>query len=716
MIERAGLWLTDGEVAPLVRRAPRSDADDVGLWSVPGGHLESSESPLAAAEREFVWADETWLDVNWGVLHPGLRRQIAVRRAVRRLVSRTGRMQVFDVERFRRDFLMLMKNATVARTYKQAQAWLDAMRRWREHFEPFVFDHLLGTLSGAAWRKEIEKNDADYWEKKIRSAVWQFTTELQPPIESDAWIRHSGMSPERALADFIRDLPRWDRRIRGKAQDVWRVLRDFVGWWEQRRGEKAVVDVPEVRVETLEGFQVKITGYDPGNVRDADSMERLREGLRRYRQRAAQVLPLLLRAQLPLVIDFRCGLDEGGKYEVDHVEVCPGAAHANPGRMAQILAHEMGHHLWRTYLSKDDQDFWSKAITGNYGTLDLAEVLRRYGTTSDFYDNARIRREDPLLYLQIQGIWHDPSYKRQFDNILMMDRLREYVERGGETRLTVHGKPITAYAAKNSEEAFCEALGMLVGYGPRTVLPEVREWLRTILPPIRIAGGDAQADFLAEFFRRHPKLQRFRGVRVVSKDIGQASHPEARQHGDEIWLFRKFWKLPSQTKDFVFAHEIGHLVLSRFGLSKFVDMAQDHGIDMWDVGALPFGQHNMEEAFADAFAIYYLDLGELRARYPAWVDLVEAIDRRVSRVAVGGLLATFMNVPPTELARRLRSEKDPAKREAMRRALEAWRLVEGNPLAKGAQGNRERPGCPLDALDGRVLRITRRWLASLARL
>jgi len=58
----------------------------------------------------------------------------------------------------------------------------------------------------------------------------------------------------------------------------------------------------------------------------------------------------------------------------------------------------------------------------------------------------------------------------------------------------------------------------------------------------------------------------------------------------------------------------------------------------------------------------------------------------------------YMNMPPTELARRLRTERDPGKRRQMRRALEAWRLTEGNPLARSAS------------------RIARAWLASFLRL
>jgi hypothetical protein len=60
--------------------------------------------------------------------------------------------------------------------------------------------------------------------------------------------------------------------------------------------------------------------------------------------------------------------------------------------------------------------------------------------------------------------------------------------------------------------------------------------------------------------------------------------------------------------------------------------------------------------------------------------------------------AGYMNVPPTELARRLRTERDPAKRRDMMRALEAWRLTQGNPLTRSAG------------------RVARRWLASFLSL
>jgi len=132
--------------------------------------------------------------------------------------------------------------------------------------------------------------------------------------------------------------------------------------------------------------------------------------------------------------------------------------------------------------------------------------------------------------------------------------------------------------------------------------------------------------FLDGFYRKHPTLRTWR-PKVFSKgsSSGKSGHPEARQFGDEIWLFPKFWDLDSKTRDFVFAHEIGHFVSSRGSLSGLIQKAESLGIDPWDSSALPFGQVNMEEAFADAFATYYLDRDDLKRRYPAWLSLVESL-------------------------------------------------------------------------------------------
>jgi hypothetical protein len=134
------------------------------------------------------------------------------------------------------------------------------------------------------------------------------------------------------------------------------------------------------------------------------------------------------------------------------------------------------------------------------------------------------------------------------------------------------------------------------------------------------------ATFVAAFFKRYPGLQRYAPTKILDKSSGGGgAHPEARQAGNEIHLYPKFWALDPKTRDFVFTHEIGHYVLSEYGLPKLIATLNKEGVDAWDSSSLPFGQGNMDEAFADSFASYFLDPGELKRRYPAWFTVVHAI-------------------------------------------------------------------------------------------
>lgn len=140
------------------------------------------------------------------------------------------------------------------------------------------------------------------------------------------------------------------------------------------------------------------------------------------------------------------------------------------------------------------------------------------------------------------------------------------------------------------------------------------------------AVGPSASEFVSEFLKRHPKLVpvvRSRHLDFV--DTTSTKRGEAWQEGEhKIVLSPKFWVLASdRDRDAVLAHEVGHAVLAQYGLSAFIKLTQEHGIDVWD--SLPFAQGNMEEAFSDAFAEYFLNPSELKRRYEAWFELVKAL-------------------------------------------------------------------------------------------
>jgi len=132
-------------------------------------------------------------------------------------------------------------------------------------------------------------------------------------------------------------------------------------------------------------------------------------------------------------------------------------------------------------------------------------------------------------------------------------------------------------------------------------------------------------DAVGEFFDALPALRKYKSrIRIREKEHGGGgSHGEARQHGNEIWLFPKFWSHDPDLRRWILAHEVGHWVMSDHG--SIVEKANALGIDPWDSPSLPYGQYNMDEAFADCFAAYHLERAELRRRYPAWFRLIEAV-------------------------------------------------------------------------------------------
>ena len=100
----------------------------------------------------------------------------------------------------------------------------------------------------------------------------------------------------------------------------------------------------------------------------------------------------------------------------------------------------------------------------------------------------RMKVEDPLLYNQLMALTQYSGQGSQFKGMDKILDIRNYLEKGGEPIVKVHAHQISGYANKNHAEAFCEALGYLVAYGPNTLSDVVLDWLRTILPDSRTAS------------------------------------------------------------------------------------------------------------------------------------------------------------------------------------------------------------------------------------
>lgn len=146
--------------------------------------------------------------------------------------------------------------------------------------------------------------------------------------------------------------------------------------------------------------------------------------------------------------------------------------------------------------------------------------------------------------------------------------------------------------------------------------------------PRGLKASDRLSGYLSGFFQRYPRLQKLAPSSIRESD----SIPgEARQKRGEILVSPKFWRVGLTTQDWILAHEIGHFFLEG-SYPKFTEVAEDLGIDRWNIATFPYGQLNTEEAFADAFAGYFMEPSELGDRYPRWYQLVDRFVRK-GRVA-----------------------------------------------------------------------------------
>ena len=136
---------------------------------------------------------------------------------------------------------------------------------------------------------------------------------------------------------------------------------------------------------------------------------------------------------------------------------------------------------------------------------------------------------------------------------------------------------------------------------------------------------ETAAEFASGFFKRYPHMRKFEPAKVLDSQGSRGHDPEAFQQGDNVYLCPKFWLLDAKIRDWVFAHELGHYTANQYGLAKLMDDFTKAEIDPWDTSNLPYAQFNMDEAFADCFAAYFLNRNELNTRYPKWEAVVHTI-------------------------------------------------------------------------------------------
>ena len=381
----------------------------------------------------------------------------------RRKVADTAQINVNWVEKMRKDFLTLMKNLPRVRDYDEAVELKKAFDVYRSRFKLLMFDHFLDEY----------KANGDHRFDHLRAPAWDFYLELSVPLMYTI----PPVTKESRFQRFLMDKDPWEKKVKVRAQKFWKAIKDTL---ENVPESEIKVKTPNRDRLVLEGFQTEIYGFNPQEDWHQESLSKFKESLRIYRRNASKTVPWLIHHQLPIEINFEGKLDEGGEYMGDHIRVSMlSTTGESPLWGAHMMAHEMAHHMYKG-LSGSAQEYWDTAIRQDYGPLDLQELLdkwpQRLTWSSDFTDY--MSTKDPVLALQVDVLSHGHQSTHAYET-------REDFQSGfdaGVTTLKVPRNPVTGYAGKKPEEAFCEAIGRLVAYGPATVLDQMKAWLKTVIP------------------------------------------------------------------------------------------------------------------------------------------------------------------------------------------------------------------------------------------
>jgi hypothetical protein len=145
------------------------------------------------------------------------------------------------------------------------------------------------------------------------------------------------------------------------------------------------------------------------------------------------------------------------------------------------LSHEIAHDFGLKLLPAGKWRLWEDSLNNDLGDLDLGTVLKLWpeGQPLEAFWKG-LKADQPKLYLQLSGIIQ--NWNKSAPRWLVEDPSRENFEKASKqgVKIKVPNNPITSYATSTADEAFAEAVAMMVTNGPGAIPTVVRSWLNVI--------------------------------------------------------------------------------------------------------------------------------------------------------------------------------------------------------------------------------------------
>jgi hypothetical protein len=402
-----------------------------------------------------------------------------IRRVVSRYLARMAVVtQPFDAARVRKiqnDVELVLKNYDRLETAKDYERLVSYLIPWNHKLDKdlkAVARYLQDALMRDPEVKDIDKQ-LNLWRTKLRP-LWLINSRIFPP-SWEYWGTGSSATHARIM---------WREELLEALQGLPGVVKFLEGL---RKRRKVVPETPDVteRNMLLAGFDTSVVGFDSDDPKHVAALDRVQDALKVYQAKANRALPELIRKKVPLILrfDVETILGAAGQLGDDTLVIFP-LNNQSVRQTVYTLAHEMAHRLGMELISHKARVFWNAAIKGDWGNLDLRDVLKSWKGQPFWEWFAHLRTEDPILYLQIDAL--TSGYAKTLPKELLdnwtIEGIEAYLAKGGNPVVRVPQTPITGYSSANPDEAFAEAVALVVTYGPKALHPKVLSWLHDTLP------------------------------------------------------------------------------------------------------------------------------------------------------------------------------------------------------------------------------------------
>lgn len=391
-----------------------------------------------------------------------------------------------------RQLLGIIRQVVAAADYHQAVEAVARTRAFQDSFanlflasndgtEKSMFDKAVYAMAKKKWpwmgHAGLEERVGVYKSWFYDEAV-AFYNVLVPYLRMpNAYSSEAG-----CFREFESNKKAWARKVREKSKEAFRAIASIDDYLPGHVDSGVSLPIHQpVNVE-MAGFSVVVMDHDDSDPirgrNEAQQIRTVRAGMELFRLRGKQSFPWLIERAVPIRLFMGIGSEEcGAKYEGrvggrSYIDMWIGLL-STPASVAAVVAHEMGHHYWRVVLDDKAKAAWTDMVAKPKVMVDPKDILSSIPPGERFLDR-HLQKNDPLTSIRLASMYYDPAYRT---HVSTRGEIEDLAADGVKLQLPKY--PITGYAAKNQEEAFCEAVSTLVAYGPNYVHDHVLKWLRT---------------------------------------------------------------------------------------------------------------------------------------------------------------------------------------------------------------------------------------------